>query len=105
MKRIIALCFLICILLVSGCALQHGSSRDVVQGWDKGILWYHMYLKNDHTTAYCFDNPEFIKIFDDAQKTQREVIVTYETYLVRGILCSVSDKYEKVIITDVKYAD
>lgn len=95
---------LVGILLLFGCTLQHGTSRDVVQGYDKGILWSHMYLKNDHSTCYCFNNQEFIKTFDESQLTQKEVIVTYEKYIVKGSLCNCDDKYEKVIVTNVKFA-
>lgn len=102
MKKILILGML---LLFTGCTFQHGTSRDIVQGWDSGILWNHMYLKNDHNTCYCFDNPQFVQIFDESQKTQKEVIVTYETYLVRGGLCSASEKYETVIITDVEFVE
>jgi hypothetical protein len=89
---------------VSAIVFQHGTSRDLVMGYDKGWIWYHAYLKNDHTTAYCFDNPDFIKILDDSQKNQKEVIVTYETYLFRGFFCTVAYHYEKVIIINVEYA-
>ena len=103
MKKITSLIILL-IFLISGCTFQRGTSRDVVQGWDKGIIWYHMYLKNDHTTSYCFDNPQFIEIFDESLKTQREIIVTYETYFFRGGLCSAGDKFDNVIVTDATYA-
>ena len=93
------------LFLLTGCTFQHGSSRDIVQGWDKGIIWYHAYLKNDHTTAYCFDNPDFIKIMDISQKTQKEIILTYETYILRGALCTTSDKFDNVIITNITLAD
>ena len=104
--KIILIIVIVCsLILVNGCTYQHGTSRDIVQGYDKGIIWHHAYLKNDHTTAYCFDNESFIPILDESQKTQREVIVTYETYLFRGFLCTTSEKYEKVVIADIKFAD
>lgn len=90
---------------VSAIVFQHGSSRDVVQGYDKGWLWYHLYLKNDHTTAYCFDNPSFVSMLEQSQRTQREVIVTYETYLFRGFFCMTSEKYDNVVVTNVEWAD
>ena len=105
MKKILLLSIMMICVVLSGCTFQHGTTRDIVQGWDKGILWHHMYLKNDHTTAYCFDNLDFTRIFDEAQKTQKEVIITYETYLIRGSLCSTSDKFENVIITNVQFID
>lgn len=104
MKKILLLGILISILIISGCTLQSGTSRDIVQGYDEGIIWNHAYLKNDHSTAYCFDNPSFVDVFQQSQLFQKEVIVTYEKYLFRGALCSVSEKYEKVIVTDVVFA-
>lgn len=94
----------ILMLMLSGCAFQHGTSRDIVQGYDEGIIWYHAYLKNDHNTAYCFDNPEFVSMLEDSQRNQKEIIVTYETYFLRGWFCTTSDKYENVIITKIEYA-
>jgi phenolic acid decarboxylase len=110
MKEIKLMVLAFCILLispvfVSAITFQHGSSRDVVQGYDKGWIWFHAYLKNDHTTAYCFDNPDFIDILKESQETQREVIITYETYLFRGFFCMTSDKFDNVIITNVKFVD
>lgn len=106
-NKIIYLSIIICLFIsnVSALTFQHGSTRDVVQGYDKGWIWYHLYLKNDHATAYCFDNPLFASMFEELQRTQRDVIVTYETYLFRGFWCQVSDKYEKVIVTNVEFVD
>ena len=109
MKIKLLICFSIIICLVitniSALTFQHGSSRDVVQGYDKGWIWYHAYLKNDHTTAYCFDNPDFADILEDSQKNQKEIIITYETYLFRGFFCMTSENYDNVIITKVEYAN
>lgn len=90
------------IFFISGCTFQHGSTRDVVQGYDKGLIWYHAYLKNDHGTAYCFDDVSFIPILEKSQKENVDVIVTYETYFARGFLCSAAEKYETVIITNIE---
>ena len=89
---------------VQNVSYQHGTSRDVVQGYDKGIIWHHAYLKNDHATAYCFDDERFINILTDSQRTQKEVIITYEKYWGRGFFCSAAEKYETVIITKIEYA-
>ena len=106
MKKIIVICLIVilALALLSGCTFQHGTTRDIVQGYDQGIIWKHMYLKNDHNTAYCFDDNSFSVIFDEAQKTQKEVIITYETYFFRGFFCSAAEGYEKVIVTGVKFA-
>lgn len=108
MKRILIfsiLSFLLMSSLVSAIVFQHGSSRDIIQGYDKGWLWYHAYLKNDHTTAYCFDNPNFAKILKESQRTQKEVIITYETYLFRGTFCWTGEKFNNVIITNVEFVN
>lgn len=90
-------------LIFKDVSYQHGSSRDIVMGFDKGIYWHHAYLKNDHLTAYCFDDERFIPLLEQSQKEGREVIITYEKYIGRGNFCSAGD-YEKVVITNVEFA-
>ena len=99
MRRVILGLFLI--LFLGGCTFTQGTTKDVVQGFDKGIIWHHLYLLNDHTTAYCFDNDDFIPILKSAQESNQKVTVTYETNLIRGILCTTSDKFERVVVTNV----
>lgn len=84
---------------------QHGTSRDIVQGFDSGPLWKHAYLKNDHFTVYCFDDDNLIPILEQAQKTQKEVIITYEKYAGRGGMCVAADNYETVIIKSIEWAE
>jgi hypothetical protein len=103
---IISVTILIMIFSQSGSMVfQHGTTRDLIQGYDKGIIWYHAYLKNDHNTAYCFDDKRFILILEQSQREQREVLVTYETYLLRGFFCSTTENYENVIIKNVEFVD
>lgn len=104
MKKVLIVGLVLSLFLLSGCTFQHGTSRDIVQGFDKGILWYHAYLKNDHKTAYCFDNPYWTDILNVAQRSQKEVIVTYEIYALRGKLCMSGEGYESVVITNVEFA-
>jgi phenolic acid decarboxylase len=104
-KAIIILIGLLLISNASAIVFQHGSSRDIVQGYDRGWLWYHLYLKNDHATAYCFDNSLFAVMFEESQRTQKEVIVTYETYLFRGSFCMTSERYDNVVVTNVRWAE
>lgn len=95
---------LLIVLSMSACTFQHGTTRDIVQGYDSGILWNHMYLKNDHTTVYCFEkDTNFSEMFDESQRTQKEIIVTYETYLLKGSLCYHSEKFDGVVVKDVKF--
>lgn len=93
---------IITIILLSGCTFQSGTTKDQVSGYDKGVLWYHAYLKNDHRTAYCFDDSALADKFSDAQKSGKEVVISYETYLIRGWFCTVSPSYETVIVTKVE---
>ena len=95
-KRIIGVLMLG--LLFIGCEYQKGNSNDTVYGYDKGLLWNHLYLTNDHTTCYCFDDQKVISILDSAIATGRKVEVNYGKYLLRGQLCSAPDKYETVVV-------
>lgn len=83
--------------------LQHGTSKDVVYGYDKGMIWSHAYLKNDHTTAYCFNDESFIPLLDESQRDGKEVIITYSKYIGKGFFCTTDSKYENVVITGVKF--
>jgi hypothetical protein len=94
---------LVVFFLIKDISIQHGASKDIVQGYDKGLLWNHAYLKNDHFTAYCFDDESFIPLLEQSQKQNKEVIVTYEKYIGRGMLCSSADHYENVVITKVEF--
>lgn len=102
MKQLLILMALVVMLTTAGCTFQQGTSKDYVYGYDKGIIWHHLYLKDDHKTCYCFDNPEFIATLKLAQEMNEKVIVSYETYLIRGSLCTAAEGYENVIVTDVK---
>lgn len=88
--------------LVKNISYQHGTSKDIVMGYDKGVFWYHAYLINDHQTAYCFDDEKFIPLLEQSQKNNQKVIITYEKYYGRGFLCTAADNYERVIITNVE---
>lgn len=81
---------------------QSGTSKDKVMGYDVGPIWNHAYLMNDHFTVYCFDNDNFKPIFEEAQRNQKEVIVSYKKYMGRGSLCTSSQTYEPVIVTNVE---
>jgi len=97
-----AVIILLIVLILKPVSYQHGTSKDIVQGYDKGIIWYHVYLLNDHHTAYCFDDEKFIPLLEQSQKNNEKIIITYEKYVIRGCLCSSSDNYENVIITNVE---
>lgn len=97
MKLFLVLCGL---LLVAGCTFQSGQSNDRIYGYDKGIIWNHLYLVNDHSTAYCFDDG-FVPSVQKALAENRSVVVHYEKYLVRGSLCSVPENMEAVVVTEI----
>lgn len=92
------------VILLYGVSYQSGTSKDIVQGYDNGIMWHHAYLKNDHTTAYCFDDERFITILDESQRQNKEVIISYKKYVGRGFFCSTSEKFERVVVTDVQFS-
>lgn len=104
MKKVFSILVLSFVLLFTGCIFQHGTSKDYVMGYDRGIFWEHAYLVNDHNTCYCFDNQNFESILKDAQENNKKVIITYETYLFRGTLCSCSENYEEVVVINIQYA-
>lgn len=98
---VIIICVL-AVLFLKDVSTQTGTSKDIVQGYDKGIIWYHAYLKNDHFTAYCFDDERFIPLLENSQKNNREIIIYYEKYIGRGFFCGSAENYENVVITDIQ---
>ena len=86
MKKALLLGLMACLLL-SACTFQDGFSKDKVYAYDKGILWNHLYLVNDHTTAYCFDDSLWNSV-KEAYENNKTVNVHYQTYLIKGSLCS-----------------
>ena len=99
---IVCVIVLILSIILWNVSYQNGTTRDIVQGYDKGILWYHAYLKNDHSTAYCFDDERFIPMLEQSQKENKEVVVTYKKYVGKGFLCSAAENYENVIIENIE---
>jgi hypothetical protein len=91
-------------LFLVGCQYQKGISRDTIYGYDSGLIWGHLYLTNDHSTAYCFDVKQFNNILQTAKDSNKKIEVTYSKNIGKGVLCSVGD-YERVIVEDVKILD
>ena len=67
------------------------------------IGWYKLWLKDDHTTVYCFDDERFIDIIDTAKLDNKKVKVTYQDYWIRGFLCSSgNDKIGTTVVTNIE---
>jgi len=96
---------IIVVMFLTSCTLEKGSSTDYVYGYDKGIVWGHAYLKDDHTTCYCFDDDDMSEQFEYAQSNNVKVKVNYERYITRGFLCNCGEKISTVIITKVEVVE
>lgn len=88
-------------LFLVACTVQRGTSTDTIYGTDYGILWHHLYLKNDHSTVYCYDD-FYDQQIQEARKANATVTVTYEKNILgKGTLCSAGEQYEPVVVTGV----
>lgn len=80
-----------------------GSSTDYVYTVEKTNFWHKLFLKDDHSTVYCFDDEKFLDIIKKAQDDNKKIKITYEDYFIRGFFCSSGkDNIGTTIITDVK---
>jgi len=81
-----------------------GSSKDYAYTVEKTNFWYKLWLKDDHTTVYCFDDDKFLKIIEDAKARDKKVKVTYQDYFFRGFFCTsdIGSDIGKTIITDIE---
>jgi len=83
--------------------LNKGSSTDYPYNIEKSSFWNKLWLKDDHTTVYCFDDERFIPIIEQAQKENKKIKVSYQEYLFRGTLCSSgSENIGTVVITNIE---
>jgi len=106
MNKLLIVGLLCAVILMTGCTLQSGFTKDKLHGYDSGVLWNHVYLLNDHTTVYCFDDDRFIPILEQAKNNNNITIeVAYNKYLLRGALCSSGQEMESVVITNIKIVD
>src|SRR3990167_10917039 len=96
--------FVMIMLLVSFIFLRDGSSIDYPYGYEKqkGFGWSILYLKDDHKTAYCFDNNNLKPIIDEAIRTNKKIEVFFKGYLFRGMFCSAGEKYDEVVVEDIR---
>lgn len=83
--------------------LNKGFSIDYPYNIEKSQFWNKLWLKDDHTTVYCFDNEDFISIIEKAQRENKKIKVSYQEYVFRGALCtSGSERIGTVVVTDIK---
>lgn len=83
--------------------LNKGVSTDYPYNIEKSQFWNKLWLKDDHTTVYCFDDERFIPIIDKAKLENKKINVYYQEFMFRGFLCtSGSDNIGTVVITDIK---
>jgi len=80
-----------------------GTSTDYVYTVEKTKFWHKLYLKDDHTTVYCFDDERFLPILEQARTENKKVVVTYQDYFFRGFLCSSgNERIGTTVITNVE---
>ena len=64
--------------------------------------WHKLWLKDDHTTVYCFDNEQFLDTINMAKSLNKKVRVDYQEYFFRGFFCtSGNDKIGTVVINSI----
>ena len=91
------------IMWVSTLFLNNGSSTDYPYNIEQSKFWNKLWLKDDHTTVYCFDDEKFLDIINKAKIENKKIKVSYQEYLFRGFLCSSgSDNIGEVVITDIE---
>lgn len=96
--------FIVGILLVVPLFFNSGTSTDFAYSIENTkVGWYKLWLKDDHTNVYCFDNNNFLPIIKEAQEKNKKVAVSYQDYWIRGSLCSSgNEKIGSTVVTDIK---
>jgi hypothetical protein len=86
-------------------SLQEGIATDYVYSIEKGKLsgWNKLYLKDDHKTIYCFDNPTYIDMLKTAQEKNMKVRVYYKEYLIKGSLCGSPTGIDVVVAYNMEF--
>ena len=101
---IFTLIFLFLLIWVYSLFLNKGYSIDYPYNIEQQKIggWYKLWLKDDHTTVYCFDDERFISIIETAKESESKIKVEYQEYILRGFLCSSgSDNINAVVITNI----
>lgn len=104
---VIAIIIGILVLIFAGISyffLNKGTSVDYPYSVEhSSIGWDKLWLKDDHTTVYCFDNPSFKDVIEKARSENKKVKVYYQDYVFRGSLClSGNDEIGTTVITDIE---
>lgn len=83
--------------------LNSGVSTDYPYSIEKNKIWSKLWLKDDHTTVYCYDDDSFTPTLEDAKERGKKVNVYYQEYILRGFFCSSGNgKIGTSIITKVE---
>jgi hypothetical protein len=84
--------------------LQEGKSTDYVYTIEQGKIsgWHKLYLKDDHKTIYCFDNPTYVELLKTAQEKNIKVTVYYKEYLIKGALCGAPTNVDAVVAYNIE---
>ena len=93
------------ILTACSASIQNGFSTDNAYGYDVGPIWGHLYLVNDHTTAYCFKPDTYGQLIKDSIKNKQKLDVYYQKYVgmaPTGALCTPPDNMEAVVVTNIE---
>lgn len=100
---LIILAIIVAVYLITPLFFNDGTSTDYAYNVEKTkIGWYKLWLKDDHTTVYCFDDERFIEIIEKAKAEDKKINVKYQDYWFRGFFCnSGSDNIGTTVVTDI----
>lgn len=93
------------VISLSHVKTQSGQSVDYVYSVETGQLsrWHKLWLTNDHTTVYCFENLSFVPVLQDAQDKNIKVKVFYDEYFFKGVTCSTENSnIGIVVVSDIE---
>lgn len=98
---------IVLLLLVIPLFFNNGTSTDYAYSIENTkVGWFKLWLKDDHSSVYCFDNNNFLPIIKEAQEKNKKVAVSYQDYWFRGFLCSSgNEKIGSTVVTDIKIID
>jgi hypothetical protein len=67
------------------------------------IGWYKLWLKDDHTTVYCFKDIKLLDVINKAKAENKKIEVYYQDYLFKGTFCtSGNDKISTTVVTNIE---
>ena len=101
MKKNISYIMILSLLILTSCS--SGQSKDIIYSVDRGLIHNHLYLKDDHSSCYCFTDENLYNKLKIAQTENKKVIVEYEDDYFS--LCYCGDKFDEVKITNVIFTN